>query len=329
MESAVSRSLEHRAVIDRLPSRKQFRRDVIKGLNREQKTLPCKYLYDARGSRLFDEICEVPEYYLTRTELAIMDEEAHNIASEIGPEAVLIEYGSGSSLKTRMLLDALDDPVAYVPVDISQTHLSQSAAAIAEEYPAINVVPVCADFTKPFELPYELSHYDRRVVYFPGSTIGNLTPRRTCKLLRQIRDLTGDAGGLLVGFDLQKDRDLLEAAYDDAAGVTSEFSLNLLQRINRELSGDFELDQFRHQATYNDVAGRIEIELVSQCEQSVEVSGRSFTFDAGESILTEYSHKYTVEGLQSLAARSDFGVSRVWTDDRNWFGVAYLTADNS
>lgn len=324
----MSQSLERGTVVDRLPSRKQFRRDVIKGLNREQKALPSKYLYDARGSRLFDEICDVPEYYLTRTELAIMDAEAGDMAIEIGAQAVLIEYGSGSSLKTRMLLDALEDPFAYVPVDISQSHLEQSAAEIAKEYPAIEVVPTCADFTRPFDLPFELSNHDNRVVYFPGSTIGNFTHRRTCKLLRQIRELTGDTGELLVGFDLQKDRNILEAAYDDAAGVTSKFSLNLLRRINRELAGNFKLDQFRHQATYNEVAGRIEIRLVSQCEQTIEVSGRTFVFETGEAILTEYSHKYTVEGLEHLATRSDFELTRVWTDERNWFGVAYLTAES-
>ncbi len=324
----MNQSLERAAVVDRLPARKQFRRDVIKGLSGEPKTLPCKYLYDARGSRLFEAICEVPEYYLTRTELAIMRASVHEMTTQIGPGAVLIEYGSGSSLKTRLLLNELAEPVAYVPVDISRQHLQQSSASIAREYPAMDVVPVCADFTKAFDLPATLSEFDHRVVYFPGSTIGNFTPREASELLRSIRDLVGDAGGLLLGFDLQKDHRLLEAAYDDAAGVTAKFSLNLLQRINRELSGDFDLSQFRHRATYNDVAHRIEIELVSQCVQTVEVAECLFEFEEGESLLTEYSHKYTDDGIDRLASRSGFQVERVWSDELQWFCVAFLTAAN-
>lgn len=322
----MNQSLKSVAVVDRLSSRRQFRRDILKGLNRTPKRIPSKYLYDALGSQLFDEICEVPEYYLTRIELAIMQANVHVMANEIGPEAVLIEFGSGSSLKTRLLLDALQDPVAYLPVDISESHLEQAANAITQEYPTIDVIPICADFTKRFEVPYELNDDEHRVIYFPGSTIGNFTPRRMSQLLRHIRDLAGSAGGFLLGFDLKKDRDILEAAYDDAAGVTARFSLNYLRRINRELAGDFNLDQFRHQATYNEELGRIEIELVSQRAQTIEVAGREISFEAGEPILTECSHKYSIDGLQALAERAGFELRRVWTDENVWFGVAYFTA---
>jgi dimethylhistidine N-methyltransferase len=313
------------SVIDQRPARAQFEDDVCLGLSQSPKQLPCKYLYDARGSRLFDRICKLPEYYLTRTELAIMKAHAADMAEEIGPQAVMIEYGSGSSLKTRRLLDALQDPRAYIPVDISHRHLQQAAARIADEYPALAVLPVCADFTEQVDIPSSLLEPGRRVVYFPGSTIGNFTPPRARRLLLHIQRLCGKDGGLLLGFDLQKDRDLLEAAYDDAAGVTASFSLNLLRRINRELDADFDLDEFRHRATYNEDESRIEIELVSLCQQTANVAGRSFEFAAAEPILTEYSHKYSLDGLRRLAADAGFDVRRVWIDERGWFGVAFLT----
>lgn len=313
------------AVADRRPSRAPFRRDVLTGLSESPKRISSKYLYDARGSRLFEQICTLPEYYLTRTELAIMEADAAEMAAEIGPDAVVIEYGSGSSLKTRLLLDALDDPAAYVPVDISREHLQESAASVAEDYPSLNVVPVCADFTERLELPPSVEEGGRRIVYFPGSTIGNFTPERSRRLLRNIRMVCGPRGGLLLGFDLQKDPAILQAAYDDAAGVTARFSLNLLHRINRELGANFDVAAFHHRATYNEEAGRIEIELVSQRRQTVTIAGREFDFDEGEPISTEFCHKYSLEGIGQLASDGGFDVSRVWTDERQWFGVGLLT----
>lgn len=308
------------------PSRRRFLRDVVRGLDRTPKRLPSKYFYDARGSRLFDEICLQPEYYLTRTELQIMEQSAGAMAEAIGPQATLIEYGSGSSLKSRLLLDALVDPQAYLPVDISHEHLERAASAVADDYPELEVLPIAADFTREFPLPATIEVREHRTVYFPGSTIGNFTPRQALRLLQQIRQQCGDGGGLLLGVDLVKDRDVLHAAYNDASGVTAAFNLNLLRRINRELRGDFELEAFEHQARWNEERSRIEMHLVSLCDQTVQVGRRTFHFAKGETICTEYSHKYTIQSLKRFAKRSGFEVQQVWTDSHEWFGIACLVA---
>ncbi len=306
-----------------------FRHDVIAGLRATQKSLPCKYLYDQRGSQLFDQICQLDEYYPTRTELAIMQENAEEIAAAIGSEVVLVELGSGSSLKTRILLDHLHDPLACLPVDISAAHLKDSAEELQIEFPLIPIVPLVADFSQPFQLPAQFG--DEKVcVYFSGSTIGNMQRAEAVQLLRNVNSLvsqnrTSDGGGLLIGFDLQKEIDVLELAYDDPAGVTAAFNKNLLRRINRELGGNFDLKQFRHVVEYDTKMERIEIWLESLCDQVVTIGGQRFEFTFGERILTEYSHKYTVDGFARMAAEAGLQVSRAWTDDQNWFCVMYLT----
>lgn len=297
--------------------------DVLRGLAKPKKTLPTALLYDARGSQLFEQICELPEYYPTRTELAIMRAHIDEIAEAIGPGATLFEYGSGSSVKTRLLLAALHEPRAYLPVDISREHLLATAEQLRAEFPKLRVEPICADFTRPLELPTTLGH-GRRVGYFPGSTIGNFETPAAIELLRQLASLAGRDGGVLVGADLRKPASVLEAAYDDAAGVTAEFNLNLLVRINRELRGDFDPSRFEHRAYWDDEHGRIVMTLVSTCAQVVTVGGHSFAFAEGESIRTEYSHKYTLESFAELAQRAGLRVERVWTDPQQWFSVQLL-----
>ena len=301
-----------------------FLDEVQAGLRMAPRRLPCKYFYDQRGSRLFDQICELDEYYLTRTELSIMRRYAPEMTEQIGPGVMLIEYGSGSSVKTRILLGHLLDPVSYVPVDISRKHLQEAADRLSLAYPDIEVLPVCADFTEEFELPVSARVPSHNAVYFPGSTIGNFQPDVAIEMLSRIAPLCGTGGGLLIGIDLHKDTPTIEAAYNDARGVTAEFNLNLLHRINRELDGDFDLDQFEHYASYNVDLGRVEIHLVSQCDQRVTIGDESFDFDKNESICTEYSHKYTVEGFAAMAADAGLTLRRTWTDDDRHFAVLHF-----
>ena len=306
------------------PAREEFLRDVLEGLGSRPKTLPCKYFYDERGSKLFDEICDLPEYYPTRTERSIMKESVGEMAAAIGPDALIIEYGSGSSVKTRLLLDVLESPVAYVPVDISRDHLLTTAALLADDYPAIEILPVCADFTAPFALPETQRPAARRVVYFPGSTIGNFTRARAIELLRNVAAECGKGGSLLIGVDLKKDRATLERAYDDSQGVTAEFNRNVLVRMNRELDADFDVSEFEHRAVWVEAPGRVEMHLVSQVDQTVHLDDERIEFQAGEHICTEHSHKYTLEGFASLAANAGFEVTNVWTDAAERFSVQLL-----
>ena len=308
------------------PDTVQFRDEVWAGLSLAQKTLPCKYFYDARGSALFEAICELPEYYPTRTELSIMEAHAPAMAERLGARCLLVEYGSGSSRKTRLLLDRLHDASGYVPIDISRTALANSARDLAAAYPALEVLPVCADYTEPFELPHPHVAPERRGVYFPGSTIGNFTPPQAQRFLARMARVAGPRGALLVGVDLKKDRATLERAYDDAAGVTAAFNRNLLVRINRELGGSFALDRFRHHARWDAAAGRVEMHLVSTEQQKVRVAGRPFWFDAGETIHTENSYKYDLANFAALAAGVGLAVREVWTDPAARFSVQYLTA---
>ena len=308
---------------DLSPERERFLSDVLEGLTRSAKTLPCKYFYDARGSALFDRICTLPEYYPTRTELAILRRHAGAMAAAIGPRCLLVEYGSGSSTKTRLLLDRLAEPAAYVPVDISREHLLQSAAALAAHYPRLRVIPVCADFTRPFALP-DVPDAARVVGYFPGSTIGNFAPADARKFLADVAEQCGPGGALLIGVDLTKPRSVLEPAYDDARGVTAEFNRNLLRRANRELGADFDLAAFDHRAFWNASLGRVEMHLVSRRDQVVRIAGQAIPFAKGESIHTENSHKYELEGFAALAAAAGFTVERVWTDDAELFSVQLL-----
>lgn len=304
-----------------------FRNDVWAGLACSPKQLPCKYFYDKRGSELFDRICLLDEYYLTRAELAITERHATEMGEQIGDGVMLVEFGSGSSVKTRYLLDALPRAAAYVPVDISGEHLQQAAAEIAADYPRVEVLPVCADFTELFALPLATRSISHVAVYFPGSTIGNFLPERATKLLANIAGLCGPGGGLLIGIDLKKDPAKIHAAYNDALGVTAEFNLNLLRRINRELDADFQLGSFRHQALYSAERGRVEIDLVSTERQVVRVAGRVFELEAGEPINTEYSHKYTVEEFSALAAPAGFVLHREWTDAERNFAVLHYVVE--
>lgn len=311
------------------PDLDAFRHDVLRGLASSPRCIPSKYFYDERGSRLFDEITRTEEYYPTRTEQAIMDAHGSEMAEAIGPRAILIEYGSGSSRKTRTLLDALDPGahperglVAYVPIDISSDHLLRTAETLRNAYPELLVAPVAADYTSDFELPPLPPA--RRVVYFPGSTIGNFSRGQATAFLFHAAETARPGGGLLIGIDLVKDRATLEAAYDDAAGVTARFNLNLLHRINRELGGTFDPDGFRHLAEWNEDERRIETYLVSLRAQTAEVAGVAFRFAEGERIHTENSHKYTVEGFAGEAAEAGFTLRRAWTDPRDWFAVLYF-----
>lgn len=305
-------------------ARRAFLSDVLAGLQMTPKQLPCKYFYDQRGSELFDRICQLDEYYLTRSELVIMDRFASEMGAQIGPGAMLVEYGSGSSVKTRYLLDDLPDAVAYVPVDISGEHLQSTARELARDYPRIEVLPVCADFTEHFALPASKRPATHSAVYFPGSTIGNFLPDQAAELLLRITRLCGKDGGLLIGIDLKKDPTTIEAAYNDPSGVTAEFNLNLLGRINRELGANFDLGSFFHQARYNSQLGRVEIYLVSNAAQTVAIGNERIEFVPDEMICTEYSHKYTVEEFAAIAATAGLSLHDQWTDKNGYFAVLHL-----
>jgi dimethylhistidine N-methyltransferase len=306
------------------PSKQQFFRDVLDGLAGPHKSLPCKYFYDNRGSELFDQICELDEYYLTRTELTIMQQFAPEMAELLGTGCMLVEFGSGSSLKTEILLQHLRQPVAYLPVDISRDHLRETSRRLAEQYPLLEVKPVCADFTKSFELPHIEPSRAHKIVYFPGSTIGNFGPTEALRLLQTIADLTSRTGGLLIGYDLKKSHTILEPAYNDAAGITAAFNLNLLVRINRELDADFSVDQFRHRAFFNEPESRIEMHLVSETDQTVRIGNTKINIGRDESIHTENSYKYSQQYFGEIAARAGFKVLRTWTDPQGLFCVQYL-----
>jgi L-histidine N-alpha-methyltransferase len=312
---------------DLAPTEENFREAVLGGLAREPRALPCKLFYDAHGSALFEAICRVPEYYLTRTEIAILERYAGDIAARIGPHARLIELGSGASIKVRILLQALENPVAYVPVDISRDHLRDAAALLAADFPELAVVAVCADYTRSFNLPPLPGPAGKRVGFFPGSTIGNFEPEGVVAFLEHCGRLLGPGGEMIVGADLKKDPAILNAAYNDAAGTNAAFNLNLLGRINRELGGDIDLDRFAHVATYNEVAGRVELYVRSLADQVIGAAGQRFRLSAGELIHTENSYKYSIPHFHELAARAGFRPIETWTDPANLFSVHYLRRD--
>ena len=305
----------------------RMRADVLAGLTAPTKTLPCKYLYDDRGSRLFDQICDLPEYYPTRTELGILRRHAGDMAAALGDGCLVIEYGSGSGLKTPLLLERLRRPAGYVPVEISRDHLLASAAELARRFPHIEVLPVWADFTGEFEVPATRRVPRRRAVFFPGSTIGNFGPTEAVRLMEGVARRCGSGGAFLVGVDLRKSKAILEPAYDDAAGVTAAFNKNLLVRINRELGADFDLDQFDHRAVFDEKHSRIEMHLVSRRRQAVRLDGTTIWFAAGESICTEHSYKYSPEAFRDMARAAGLSVRQVWTDADGWFSVQYLEVD--
>lgn len=308
------------------PPEAVFRREVLEGLRQTPKTLPCKYMYDERGSQLFDDICELPEYYPTRTELSIMREHADEMAEALGENCLLIEYGSGSSIKTRLLLEAMKDPAAYVPLDISLEHLAKSAAKLSKLFPGLQVMPICADYTADFELPQPAKPAQNTAVYFPGSTIGNFVRGEAVEFLRHIAEVVGKGGELLIGVDIKKDVATMEAAYNDAAGVTAAFNFNLLTRFNRELDADIDLDTFRFRATWNELESRIDSHFISNIEQTVHIGGEAVHFDKDERVRTECSYKYALDDFASIADQAGFEVRKVWMDDNNLFSVQYLVA---
>ncbi|MFN2508912.1 MAG: L-histidine N(alpha)-methyltransferase [Chthoniobacterales bacterium] len=312
------------AVLDLEPERADFLAEVLAGLSRSPRMLPCKFFYDARGADLFLKICELPEYYITRTETEILRQHGAEMAASIGSHAEIVGFGTGAGVKTRMLLQRLENPIAYVPVDISKERLSESADALSRAMPELEILPVCADYLQEFELPTPSRKPDHIAVLFPGSTIGNLEPAVARDFLRRVRRLCGRSGGLIIGVDLEKARNVIEPAYNDRAGVTAEFNLNLLARANRELGADFNLPCWFHRAVYNEREGRVEMYLISKVDQTVRVGGREFRFATGERIITEFSYKHSVPGFTALAVSAGFRRSRVWSDPRQFFAVFHF-----
>ena len=299
-----------------------FARDMIAGLSKTPKEISCKYFYDAEGSRLFEAICDLPEYYPTRTETALLKTHAEEIAALIGPEAEIVEFGAGALAKVRLLLDALDRPRGYTPIDISGDYLMEVTRQLAADYPALALNPLAADFTLKLAIP-AMPGARRRAGFFPGSTIGNFRPDGAAALLRQMRaSLNG--GGLLIGVDLVKDPARLHAAYDDSAGITAACNRNLLLRANRELGANFDPQAFAHYAPYNVALHRVEMYLVSLKRQAVTLAGRRFEFAAGEPVHTEDSHKYTPDGFREMAARAGFAPRAMWRDADGLFSLHWL-----
>ncbi|MGE5846591.1 MAG: L-histidine N(alpha)-methyltransferase [Ignavibacteria bacterium] len=297
--------------------------EVLHGLTSPKKYLPSKLFYDEKGSELFDKITELDEYYLTRTEIKIMMDNIEEMSSLLGEGTLLVELGSGSSIKIRLLLEHIPGLAGYVPVDISEEHLLQSCLTLNADYPNLDIFPVAADYMKDFELPEIKKNYDHKAVYFPGSTIGNFKPEEAKRFLKRIANICGKNGGLIIGVDLLKDKKTLEEAYNDKLGVTAEFNLNILKHLNNELNTDFKLDKFSHRALFNDSKSRIEMHLVSREMQNIKLDGTIVQLKKGESITTEYSYKYTLAGFAELAS-DYFEVRKVWTDDNELFSVQYL-----
>jgi len=321
MNSKESREIQ---LHDFNPGRDYFRAEVLSGLQKPQKELPCKYFYDKRGSLLYERICALDEYYIPRTEASIMKTYIEEIVELLGPRVLLIEYGSGNCAKTHILLDYLHDLAAYVPIDISREQLLCVTKQLASDYPELEVLPVCADYTSDFELPVPKQPSDRIVTYFPASTIGNFEPMSAKRFLERIAAVCGPGGGLLIGVDLKKNVTTLHCAYNDSLGVTAAFNLNLLERINRELDCDFQLEWFEHYAFYNPWEGRIEMHLVSLKDQTVHLDKVTIPFVQGESIRTESSYKFSLDEFEQMAAAAGFRVEHVWTDEQQWFSIQYL-----
>ncbi|MEO1023039.1 MAG: L-histidine N(alpha)-methyltransferase [Bacteroidota bacterium] len=296
--------------------------EVLEGLSKPQKTLPSKYFYDEKGSELFDQITELDEYYPTRTEVEILQTHFDEIAASLGESVVLIEPGSGSSEKTKQFLDRLTALCCYIPMDISGDYLDKVARRLQDEYPDIDIKPLAADYTKPFTLP-DVNPHARKVVYYPGSTIGNFERYKVERFLGVIHNIVGDDGGFLIGVDLKKEESVLYHAYNDSEQVTAAFNKNLLTHLNRKLESDFNVDQFAHEAIWNEELSRIEMHLISRMNQAVRVNGSVITFKEGETIHTENSHKYTIEAFAELVAPW-FEVKKVWTDHNTWFSIQYL-----
>ncbi|MGE0116568.1 MAG: L-histidine N(alpha)-methyltransferase [Dongiaceae bacterium] len=311
---------------DVAPPADDFRQAVLDGLAQTPKRLPSRFIYDERGSRLFEAILEVPEYYVPRVEMALLRAHGRDIAGLAGPRAYVVDYGSGSSRKARLLLDALEEPAAYAAIDISRAHLLAAAETLAADYPRLEVHAVCADFLRPFALP-EPRRRDVgvRLGFFPGSTIGNMTDAQRAQFLAAARAALA-GGALVVGVDLKKDPAVLRAAYNDAAGASAAFNTNILARANRELGADFDLAAFRHRAEYDAARGRMEIGIESLKPQTVHVGAAAFRFEAGEVIVTQHAHKFTVKEFQAVATTAGFAPRHVWTDADRMFAIHYLAA---
>ncbi len=300
--------------------------EVLAGLHNNPKSLPSKYFYDQQGAEFFDKICKLDEYYLTRTELIIMEDYIHEMVEAVGEHSLIIEPGSGSGEKTRLLLRHLSAPVAYVPIDVSQSMLNALADSLGQAFRNLNVVPVCADWMGKFKLPYVGNAGAKRVVYFPGSTIGNVPRSALRNFLKRVRTLCGMGGGFLVGMDLKKDRTILEAAYNDSKGITAQFNLNILRHMNTALEADFNLKNFHHYASYNEAEGQIEMYLISTCEQEVRVSNEKIHFEKDEPLLTEISCKYDLHEIAEMA-EDLFQVQHIWADVDERFSVQYLVTE--
>lgn len=299
--------------------------EVIEGLSKPQKMLPSKYFYDERGSHLFDLICELDEYYLTRTEIKILSTNIKEISSFLGNRCLLVELGSGSSVKIKLLLNRLVDIAAYVPVDISSDHLIKSNRLLKEKYPGLKIYPLSADYTRWFSLPDIKEEHYSIDAFYPGSTIGNFKPDEAKEFLSRIAKICGKGSGLLIGIDLQKDEDILNRAYNDSKGITAQFNLNILNHINNLLGTDFDLSEFRHKAFYNNAEGRIEMHLISLSNQIINLNEHRIFISEDETILTEYSYKYSIEGFTDLI-KDIYEVEKVWTDRDRLFSVLFLRA---
>jgi len=317
-------SIDRTISYDFKPGLESFLAEVLIGLHKPQKELPSKYFYDERGSHLFERICELKEYYIPRIEASIMQAHIREMVELIGPHVLVIEYGCGNCEKVRLLIDRLHDPVAFIPIDISQEQLLRVVEELASIYPRLQVLPVCADYTSSFELPIPKQSSKRIVVYFPGSTISNFDPIPAKHFLEHVANLCGSDGALLIGVDLKKDPAVLHSAYNDNKGITAAFNLNLLERINRELDCDFQPDGFQHYAFYNPRESRVEMHLVSQRNQVVHMNRETISFARGESIWTESSYKYNLDEFEQMVTAAGFRVERVWVDERQWFSVQYL-----
>ncbi|MDG2403728.1 MAG: L-histidine N(alpha)-methyltransferase [Paracoccaceae bacterium] len=312
--------------IDKKPAPADFLAEVLVGLSKSPKSVPPKFFYDEAGSDLFNKICKTPEYYVTRTEVALLETYGAEISRRAGPSRAVIEYGCGSSLKINALLDGLTDPAEYLAIDISKEHLLQTAADIAEAHPAVKVGAICADFSRDLDLPKTVGDGSKRLAFFPGSTIGNQTPEEAVQFLKIVRTAVGHDGSLLIGVDLEKDVSILTPAYNDVDGHTAAFNLNLLHRIRNELGGDLDFSKFRHDAFFNESLHRMEMHLVSGCDQDVSVGGQTFHFANQETIHTESSYKYSVDRFTQLAVRAGFRVTETWVDPDSLFSIHYLDA---
>ena len=318
----MTKSTDRFQFFDQHPEIADFEKDIIQGLSASEPYISPKYFYDETGSKIFEDICTTEEYYPTRTEVSIIRDNIDDLVKNLGKECLLIEPGSGDSYKVRLLLDALR-PIAYLPIDISRRYLQDEAKKLAVEFTWLNVHAVCADFTGKLKLPYHVETTGK-VAFFPGSTIGNFIPEQAVGVLQEIKKMVGQDGGLLIGVDLQKDPAILNAAYNDKKGFTAQFNLNLLTRINTELGADFKVDNFKHHAFYNEEKNRIEMHLLSLQDQQVKISEHVFEFKKNETILTEYSHKYSIESFQKLAEKAGFERVKTWVDDEKLFSVHYL-----